>query len=150
MKSVKDSRFPKYFDASFDQNQFDRYMKEFYQYRGNLLTGGICIKEYVDLKKYENHTNEVRVFYFDQNIISVCQNSDQPENAPMPPVELIQKYQFLDSRFYTIDYAELKDGSWIIIETGDGSVSGIPPKQDLEEFYKSLCRIIQKRKDVLR
>lgn len=68
----------------------------------------------------------------------------------MPPVELIQKYQFLDSRFYTIDYAELKDGSWIIIETGDGSVSGIPPKQDPEEFYISLCRIIKKRKDVLR
>ena len=150
VKSVKDSRFPKYFDTSFDQAQFDQYMKDFYQYRGDLLTKGICIKEYVDLKRYEKHTNEVRVFYFDQNIISVCQNSDQPENSPMPPVELIQKYQFLDSRFYTIDYAELKDGSWIIIETGDGSVSGIPPKQDPEEFYISLCRIIKKRKDVLR
>ena len=65
-------------------------------------------------------------------------NSDQPENSPMPPVELIQKYQFLDSRFYTIDYAELKDGSWIIIETGDGSVSGLGLNQNPYMFYSSL------------
>ena len=38
-------------------------MKLFYNYRGNLYTGGICIKEYLLLRKYGDKTNEYRVFY---------------------------------------------------------------------------------------
>ena len=38
-------------------------MEVFYKYRGNLLTGNICIKEYFDLKRYDGRTNEFRVFY---------------------------------------------------------------------------------------
>lgn len=138
VKSLKDSRFPKYFDASFDQNQFDQYMKEFYQYQGDLLTKGICIKEYVDLKKIEGTTNEVRVFYFNKQVLSISQNSNQPKEADMPPKKLIEKYRFLDSIFYIVDYAQLEDGSWIIIEAGDGSVSGLGLDQDPYMFYSSL------------
>lgn len=30
----------------------------------------------------------------------------------------------MDSIYYTIDYAELSDGTWKILEAGDGQVSG--------------------------
>ena len=51
VKSVKGTSFPKYFDSSTEQDAFNQWMEVFYQYRGDLLTGGICIKEYLDLKK---------------------------------------------------------------------------------------------------
>ena len=63
VKSVKGTSFPKYFDSSTEQDAFNQWMEVFYQYRGDLLTGGICIKEYLDLKKYGDRTNEYRVFY---------------------------------------------------------------------------------------
>ena len=50
VKSVKGTSFPRYFDHTIDQDAFNQWMEVFYQYRGDLLTGGICIKEYLDLK----------------------------------------------------------------------------------------------------
>lgn len=49
VKSVKGTEFPRYFDHSIEQEAFNQWMEVFYQYRGNLLTGGICIKEFLDL-----------------------------------------------------------------------------------------------------
>ena len=57
---------------------------------------------------------------------------------PEPPRELVEKYRMLDSPFYTVDYAELKDGTWKIIEVGDGSVSGLSDGQDPEHFFRTL------------
>ena len=39
---------------------------------------------------------------------------------------------------YTVDYAELEDGSWKIIEAGDGQVSGLAEHQDYEQYFKVL------------
>ena len=50
VKSVKGTDFPRFFDNSVTQEEFDRQMELFYKYRGDLLTGGICIKEFLDLK----------------------------------------------------------------------------------------------------
>ena len=49
-----------------------------------------------------------------------------------------EKYTHLNSKFYTIDFAELQDGSWIVIEAGDGSVSGLSDFQDYDEFFRKL------------
>ena len=93
-------------------------MEVFYQYRGDLLTGGICIKEYLDLKKYGDSTNEYRVFYISHQIASVSRNSGQPLTAARPPKALVQKYCNLPSVFYTVDFAEQADGRWKILEEG--------------------------------
>jgi hypothetical protein len=34
-----------------------------------------------------------------------------------------------------MDIAKTKDGEWIIIELGDGQVSGLPDKVDRLQFY---------------
>ncbi len=138
VKSVKGTEFPKYFDSSITQEDFDKWMEIFYKYRGNLLTGGICIKEFFDLKLYGSKTNEYRVFYINHKPATVSRNSVQKIDTPLPPKSLIEKYKELDSFYYTIDYAELKDGSWKIIETGDGSVSGLSENQDYEQYYRAL------------
>ena len=138
VKSVKGTEFPKYFDKDITQEEFDQWMEVFYKYRGNLLTGGICIKEYLNLKHYGDHTNEYRVFYVNNKIATITRNSGQSINALLPPQQLLEKYSHLESGYYTVDYAELEDGSWKIIEAGDGQVSGLAEHQDYEQYFKVL------------
>lgn len=138
VKSVKGTEFPAYFDESITQDEFDRWMKVFYEYRGDLLTGGICVKEYLELKWYGGKTNEYRMFCANKKEISLEPNSCQGALTPKPPIELLEKYCFLDSPFYTVDFGELADGTWKIIETGDGGVSGLSDGQDARPFYRAL------------
>lgn len=138
VKSVKGTDFPQFFDDTISQEAFDRWMEVFYQYRGDLLTGGICIKEYLPLKRYGERTNEYRVFYINHEIATVSRNSGQGNFVPLPPQELLQKYQNLHSVYYTVDYAELEDGSWKIIEAGDGQVSGLSDYQNYEQYFRTL------------
>lgn len=144
VKSVKGTEFPSYFDQTISQTEFDEWMKVFYKYRGDLLAGDICIKEYLDLKRYCGITNEFRVFYANHEIVSICRNSNQPVYTAEPPRKLIEKYKDLESPYYTVDYAEIADGTWKIIEAGDGGVSGLSPGQDMEAYYRALYNALTK------
>ena len=77
VKSVKGTSFPKYFDESVTQQAFDEQMEKFYNYRGDLYTGGICVKEYLSLKRYGDRTNEYRVFYVNGEVATISRNSSQ-------------------------------------------------------------------------
>jgi hypothetical protein len=44
----------------------------------------------------------------------------------------------VDSHFFTMDVAQQDNGSWLIVELGDGQVAGLPHNADIPEFYKSL------------
>ena len=143
VKSLKDPRFPNCFDKNTSQAALDEYMQNFYQFRGELLTGDICVKEYLKLKYYQNHTNEYRVFYAGGNLLSVCRNSGQPEDTAIPPEWLLRKYQHLESSYYTVDFAELSDSSWKILECGDGGVSGLAQTEDFRNYYHQLYTLVQ-------
>lgn len=132
------TEFPRFFDASVTQEEFDKWMQVFYKYRGDLLTGGICVKEFLDLKFYGSYSNEYRVFYACNEIVTVSRNSGQPDYAPEPPKEMIEKYKHLPSCYYTVDYAELADGTWKVMEAGDGSVSGLSERQNVEQYFRAL------------
>lgn len=138
VKSVKGTEFPTFFDHTVTQEEFDRWMEVFYKYRGDLLTGGICIKEYLDLKRYGDKTNEFRVFYINHQIASKTRNSGQMNTTAELPESLAEKYRNLPSGYYTVDFAELSDGSWKIIEAGDGSVSGLSEGQNYEAYFRTL------------
>ncbi len=140
VKSVKGTEFPSYFDHTITQQEFNQWMEIFYQYRGDLFTGGICIKEFLPLKHYDTKTNEYRVYYINHEIATISRNSGQGAYTPAPPQELLEKYKSLPGCFYTIDYVELEDGSWRIIEAGDGQVSGLSETQDYEAFFRVLSQ----------
>lgn len=144
VKSVKGTEFPRYFDASITQDKFDEWMQIFYKYRGELLTGGICVKEFYDLKFYGNRPNEYRVFYIGNEVGTISRNSGQGNYTPEPPKELIEKYKNLPSCYYTVDYAELADGSWMVIEAGDGSLSGLSENQNAEQYFKILYYVLNR------
>ena len=138
VKSVKGTEFPRFFDSAVTQEQFDKWMDVFYKYRGDLLTGGICVKEFLDLKFYDDRPNEYRVFYANNNILTISRNSGQGNYTSEPPITLLEKYKTLPSCYYTVDYAELTDGTWHVIEAGDGSVSGLSDNQDTEQYFRGL------------
>lgn len=138
VKSVKGTIFPSFFDSGISQKEFNRWMEEFYKYRGGMLSGGICVKEYLSLKCYEGKTNEFRVFYMNHRVATVSRNSGQSIQTNLVPMNLVNKYSNLESLYYTIDYAELSDGSWKVIEAGDGGVSGLPETLDKKKYYELL------------
>ncbi len=80
VKSVKGTEFPKFFDNTITQGEFDKWMEIFYQYRGNLLTGGICIKEYLDLKNMATKLMSTECF-INHKVAAVSKNSTQPSYA---------------------------------------------------------------------
>ncbi len=142
VKSVKGTDFPKFFTRDTTDEEFKNAMELFYKYRGELISGGLCFKEFVDLKTYGDKTNEYRVFYIGNQVASISRNSLQPSYTPEPPLDMINKYKDLPSTFYTLDYAELNDGSWKILEAGDGSVSGPSDGQNLEAFYRAIYQCL--------
>ncbi|MEO5297120.1 ATP-grasp domain-containing protein [Enterococcus cecorum] len=72
-------------------------------------------------------------------MIYIAESVANDEFTTQPPRELVEKYQYLPSPFYTVDYAGLAGGSWIVIEAGDGQVSGLSDHQDRAAFMSSLC-----------
>lgn len=138
VKSAKGSGFPAYFENSVAQEEFDQAMQIFYRDRADLYTGGICIKEFLELKYYGNFTNEYRIFVIHNQIAGIYPNSRQPAHAQPFPAGLLRDYQALGSPFYTLDYAELADDTWKIMEAGDGQVSGLPEGIRPADFFQSL------------
>ena len=81
---------------------------------------------------------------FRGKIISCSQNSElHLEDVKIPSLEWIETFtNKIQSDFFTIDVAEKSDGSWTIIETGDGQVSGLSPGQNELEFYNQISKYI--------
>ena len=90
------------------------------------------------LKAYDGKINEFRVFYCRGKIISRERISSQGIHMPGPPEELLYKYAHLSSPFYAVDFAERRDGSWIVVNVEDGQISSFSDEQDYEAFYRAL------------
>lgn len=146
--SVKSEKhIPELFKISIDitAEELLSRLKLFIEKRGKSYNDGLVFKEFVDLKKYSsNKINEWRIFVFRGKIISCSQNSElHLEDVKIPSLEWIETFtNKIQSDFFTIDVAEKSDGSWTIIETGDGQVSGLSPGQNELEFYNQISKYI--------
>jgi len=142
VKSVKGTKFPAYFETPIEAAEMDKRIAEFIELRGSLFTGGIVLKEYVDFKKYGGATNEYRAFFLKGQLLSLCRNSNQPDTCKPVPLDFVNRFDKLKSNYYTVDFGELPDGRWVVIETGDGQVSGLSPNQYVFKYYDDMRRII--------
>jgi len=142
VKSVKGQDFPVFFETPIQPEEMNQYIDKFIKLRGSLFTGGIVFKEYVDLKMYGGSTNEYRAFYLRSELLSLSLNSNQADSCPLPPQELVARLKVLKSLYYTVDFAEIANGTWIVLETGDGQVSGLSPNQWEFKHYEDMRNII--------
>jgi hypothetical protein len=140
VKSVKGFNFPEYFDETYSNVELDMYLDRFKELRGELLTGGIIIKRFVPLKRdMAGNNNEFRCWFYKGNLIHYYRNTNgNASELSDLDVSWVKHLPKLKSNFYTIDVAELRNGGWTVIETGDGQVSGYKDS-DKENSHDSLA-----------
>lgn len=124
-------------------------MQELMRLRGSSFNEGICIREFIELKPLTVHTKsgmplteEYRLFFYEGKRIALYpywEEGDYPQSIPntQPFEEIARSVQ---SRFFSMDIARKMDGSLIIMELGDGQVSGLPDSTDIDDFYQQLYK----------
>jgi hypothetical protein len=114
-------------------------IENFIKYRGKLFNKGIVLKEWLDVKKYnQSQVNEWRCVFMNKRLVSMSQNSNL-NNASKPGISwLFLIASTIPSNFLTIDIIETNEGNWSIVETGDGQVSGLSPNQNILVYYSKI------------
>lgn len=139
VKSVKrDERFLRKINKNYSIEKLVKFVKEFKEEREPLFFEGIVLKEWIKNLKYEQ-----RAFYYKGQLISLTKNNNDLVHEKINDKfvkDVGEKLAFLSS-FYTIDFAKSDEG-WIIIECGDGSVSGLSPNQNELKFYSKLKELL--------
>ena len=136
-------------DASDTENALN-VIDRFIERQGSDLLGEIVLRKYLSLEMVGTHdkshmpiAKEVRVFCVHHTLFANISYWTGDGTSIEFPDELMQTCQNLDSDFYTIDMAMTTEGKWVIIEVGDGQVSGLQD-YDAGKFYDGLvgCLII--------
>lgn len=128
-------------ESSLNDEEFCDKVNLFKEARHGLFAEGIVLKEFVPLKFYGSETNEYRIFVLDHSIISISQNTEL-KYGKSPNVSFLSSIiRNIDSNYFTIDIAETVSGEWIIIECGDGGVSGLSPHQNELIYYMNFHNI---------
>lgn len=135
-------------DAS-DREAVQRVVTRFLELRGDALEGGLVFREYVDLKPLGQRsksdmplTREYRLFVFAGKIVywtPYWEEGDYGDGEP-PLGVFAPLARKPESNFFSMDVAQTKADQWVIVELGDGQVSGLPDDSSVDDFYTSLCR----------
>ncbi|QGJ70660.1 Hypothetical protein PBC10988_23580 [Planctomycetales bacterium 10988] len=138
-----------YIPKASDREQVEHVVDRFLELQGDDLQGGLVFRKAVELEplgcplpgKFPQSV-EYRIFVFHGDVVATTPtwNSDYPKEKP-PVHEFLPYLRSIDSPFFSCDLALQTDGKWIIVEIGDGQVSGLPDSCKVTEFYQS----IQKR-----
>lgn len=139
-------------DACFINNGSDtaevkRVTKNFLDLQGFDFNVGLVYRKYEDLKITGTHpvsgmplANEYRLFFYNHKLIYSTKYWDT--NSTTTVIDSWQHVaDTIPSNFFTMDVAEKADGSWCIIELGDGQVSGLQT-DDPTNFYNGLMKEI--------
>lgn len=124
---------------------FERTLAAFLYERGNLFEKGLVLRRYHPLVELGQNMqgqpihDECRLFCFDGVIIA---------HAPFRDPSALDAHRGLwqdlaarfANRFITLDVAAQEDGSWVVVEAGDGGVSGLPLSIEPGAFYAALYR----------
>jgi len=110
--------------------------------RGDLFYGGIVYKEFVDVMKRPDGLNEeYRAFFIKDKLITWAQANGTGGQALKPPTWIKEIAEKIPAGFYTIDFVfvEGEDGpEALVLEAGDGGVSGLSADQLPIELYAAL------------
>lgn len=145
VKSIKTDKGIERIEKDITMMSLYNKVHEFIKERGNLFTNGIVFKEFVDLKKSENGTPyEWRAFFLYDKLVDMSVNINTNENIkniPSPPKEFVQNIGNILSKrsnFFTFDMAMTEQHRrWIVLETGDGGVSGLSVNSNPMAFYNN-------------
>ncbi len=151
VKDYVKSRKHEWYDACYIQSITDtpnvkKTIGNFIERQGDSLVGGVVLRKYVKLKPIGYHeksgmpiSEEYRVFAFGGRMLIFDKywkcNEEIGIIDDLPWILSVIDTK-IRSNFVTIDLARSEDGDLIILELGDGQVSGLQ-QIDPKEFYKS-------------
>ena len=149
VKDYVKSRKHEWYDACFIQNISDtdeakKVITNFINRQGSDLVGGVVLRKFEKLNQIGFHeksgmpiSEEYRVFIYAGRVLIIDDYWRRGEKVDLSKEELewIDKIASkVKSNFVTMDLARRDDGSLIIMEFGDGQVSGIQ-QINAEHFY---------------
>jgi hypothetical protein len=126
-----------------------RAVQRFLDLQGSDLNEGLVFREYLPLKILGTHPRsgmplaaEFRIFWFEAEPILVHRywgaltvTDDEP---PLEHFRSIARH--IPSRFFTMDVALLQNGTWTVVELGDGQVAGLPSEDLAPSFFEAIAR----------
>jgi hypothetical protein len=132
-----------------DRAIVERVVGKFLELQGDDLNEGLVFREHVEFKPIGVHpksgmplTEEYRTFWLDGVLVFWAPYWEEAvHDVTEPPLHTFAGVAAsVRSRFFTMDAAKRRDGGWMIVELGDGQVSGLPRESDADRFYEALCR----------
>lgn len=142
-------------DAS-DREGVRRVAGNFLNRQGTELNGGLVIREFVALAGLGVHpksgmplAQEYRLFFLDHQMIACMDYWDEAayeheSRADVTLAPFLKVAERIESRFFTMDLAKTAGGEWLVIEVGDGQVSGLPIQADAAHFYRAIIEGLAK------
>ncbi|XGU46429.1 ATP-grasp domain-containing protein [Fusobacterium necrophorum subsp. funduliforme] len=130
-----------------------KIIENFIHRQGEGLIGGIVFREFISLKSLGLHqksaipiSEEYRIVILLGKIISISSYWIRKEKINKEKIEnFVTKYiHKIKSNFFTIDLGVLENGELIIIELGDGQVSGLQ-EEKVENYYRNIDYLLTKK-----
>lgn len=159
VKDFVKSRKHEWFEACYipsasDKQAVERIVQRFIELQGEDLNEGLVFREFVNFEQLTTHsksgmplTKEFRLFFLDGKPVLFSEYWEEGIYGDVrPPTKLFNAIaQKVQSRFFTMDVAQQRDGNWMIIELGDGQVAGLPNRANVTAFYQSLASTLGAR-----
>ena len=129
-----------------DLVQVEDTIKNFNRLRD--VEGGYVFREYIELEKngYDSvlgvdMPTEYRLFFVGKHVMCTVKYWERGNYSEYPPLAAFEKIgRRISSEFFAMDVAKKSDGEWIIVELGDGQVSGMPRDCNVHDFYERLSQ----------
>lgn len=137
-----------YIPTASNRDLVRRIVSKFLELQGKELNVGLVFRKFEELEFLTNHsrsnmplTKEFRLFFLNGRLIQVLNYWDEGDyGTTQPDLEtFIRIGTKVKSNFFTMDIAKKKSGEWMIMELGDGQVSGLPDNANKNEFYRMIA-----------
>jgi hypothetical protein len=129
--------------AGTERKRFEEILATFIKARGNLFEKGIVLRRFHEFVKLEDDIRgqpvheEYRLFMWRGSLLAAT-----PAIRGNGPFDRLADWESIarkfESPFISMDITRQQDGSWLIVEVGDGGVSGLPYSIETDLFFKTL------------
>jgi hypothetical protein len=108
-----------------------RVVRRFVDLQGIDLAGGVVVRAFEPFVTTGPDAGEARVWWLDGEPVLAGAHPDTPDRVPTPDLTAVRSpVRALGCRFVTTDFARRADGTWRVVEVGDGQVSDRPSTVD--------------------
>lgn len=130
-----------------DRDSVKKIVSRFVDLQGDGLNVGLVFRKFEELEFLVNHskskmplTKEFRLFFLNRQVIQVLSYWDEGDYGDTrPALRIFEEIgKKVTSNFFTMDIATKRNGDWVIIELGDGQVSGLPDHASKDDFYRAI------------